>query len=112
MARQSSVKTTAAGTGSRSRVAAKLTQSWNDSVLIGDSGSVHPVGMATITQKIEAERRMRAMLEDSGLPQPDIVEYDADCIRLFFNESKHVVVIDFDETEQPDDEAGVDVRAW
>lgn len=63
--------------------------------------------MATMTQKIEAEKRMRELLEDSGLPQPDVVEYDADCIRLFFNESKHVVVIDLDESEQAD-EAAVD----
>ena len=55
--------------------------------------------MATLAQKIEAENRMRELLEDSGLPQPDHVEYGYTCIRLFFNDTKHVVVIDIDEPE-------------
>jgi hypothetical protein len=56
--------------------------------------------MATETQKIEAENRVRALLEESGLPQPDRVEYGFTCIRLFFDATKQVVVIDLDE---PDD---------
>jgi hypothetical protein len=55
--------------------------------------------MATLAQKIEAENRMRELLEDSGLPQPDHVEYGYTCIRLFFNQTKQVVVIDIDEPE-------------
>lgn len=43
-------------------------------------------GMATLAQKIEAENRMRELLADSGLPQPDHVEYGYTCIRLFFNQ--------------------------
>jgi hypothetical protein len=65
--------------------------------------------MATLAQKIEAENRMRELLEDSGLPQPDHVEYGYTCIRLFFNRTKHVVVIDIDEPE--DSEAAVDADA-
>lgn len=57
--------------------------------------------MATLTQKIEAEKRMRDLLEESGLPQPDSVEYGFTCIRLFFNRTKHVVVIDLDEPVAP-----------
>jgi hypothetical protein len=57
-------------------------------------------GMATLAQKIEAENRMRELLEDSGLPQPDHVEYGYTCIRLFFNQTKHVVIIDIDEPEE------------
>src|SRR5690348_3846082 len=57
-------------------------------------------GMATLAQKIEAENRMRELLEDSGLPQPDHVEYGYTCIRLFFNQTKQVVVIDIDEPEE------------
>ena len=53
--------------------------------------------MATLAQKIEAEKRMRGLLEESGLPQPDHVEYGFTCIRLFYRESKLVVVIDIDE---------------
>jgi hypothetical protein len=55
--------------------------------------------MATLAQKIEAETRMRELLESSGLPQPDYVEYGFTCIRLFFNETKTMVVIDIDDPE-------------
>lgn len=55
--------------------------------------------MATLAQKIEAENRMRKLLADGGLPQPDEVEYGYTCIRLFFNDTKQVVVIDIDEPE-------------
>ena len=58
--------------------------------------------MASLAQKIEAENRMRELLEDSGLPQPDHVEYGYTCIRLFFNQTKQVVVIDIDEPEEGD----------
>jgi hypothetical protein len=59
--------------------------------------------MATLTQKIEAETRMRDLLEESGLPQPDHVEYGFTCIRLFFEDTKTVLVIDID---QPEDVEG------
>ena len=57
----------------------------------------HPVAMATLKKKIDAERRMRELLESGGLPEPDLIEYDDDCIRLFFEETKTVVVIDLDD---------------
>jgi len=65
--------------------------------------------MATLAQKIEAETRMRDLLEESGLPQPDHVEYGFTCIRLFFNETKTVVVVDIDDPE--DAEADLDIDA-
>jgi len=55
--------------------------------------------MATLAQKIDTERRMRQLIEDGGLPQPDRVEYGFTCIRLIFEASKLVVVIDIDEPE-------------
>lgn len=61
--------------------------------------------MATLAQKVEAEKRMRDLLEQEGLPQPDGVEYGFTCIRLFFEETKTVVVVDFD--EHPEPEAGL-----
>jgi hypothetical protein len=64
--------------------------------------------MATLAQKINAEKRMRDLLEESGLPQPDHVEYGYTCIRLFFMEPKLVVVVDIDDPE--DVEAIVDCR--
>jgi hypothetical protein len=65
--------------------------------------------MATLAQKIQAEKRMRDLLEESGLPQPDLVEYGFTCIRLFFNETKTVVVIDIDQPADAD--ASVDEDA-
>ena len=53
--------------------------------------------MATIAQKIEAEHRVRTLLEDHGLPEPDEVEYGHTCIRLFFQEPKLCLVVDIDE---------------
>lgn len=63
--------------------------------------------MATLAQKIETETRMRNLLEEAGLPQPDSVEYGFTCIRLFFNRSMTVVVIDIDEPE----DASADVES-
>ena len=64
--------------------------------------------MATLAQKINAERRMRELLEQGGLPQPDRVEYGFTCIRLFFERTKQVVVVDIDEPEGVD--LGVDTE--
>lgn len=58
--------------------------------------------MATLAQKIEAEKRMRELLDHGGLPQPDYVEYGYTCIRLLFESAKLCVVIDID--ERPDGE--------
>ena len=58
--------------------------------------------MATLAQKINAERRMRELLEQGGLPQPDRVEYGFTCIRLFFGDAKHVVVVDIDDPDDAD----------
>lgn len=65
--------------------------------------------MATLAQKIETERKARRFLEENGLPQPDMVEYGFTCIRLFFNETKHVLVVDID--GPGDDEEEVDLDA-
>jgi hypothetical protein len=52
--------------------------------------------MATLDQQHEAERQMRELLENNGLPQPDEIEYGETCIRLLWHDSKAVVVIDID----------------
>ncbi len=57
--------------------------------------------MATIKQKIDAERKMRDLCEESGLPQPDWIEYGYTCIRLFWEAAKAVIVVDIDEGEEP-----------
>lgn len=53
--------------------------------------------MATLTQKIKCERNAREMLRRGGLPEPDRVEYGHTCIRLFWEDSKLVLVVDIDE---------------
>jgi hypothetical protein len=65
-------------------------------------------GMATLAQKIEAEKRMRDLLEENGLPQPDHVEYGFTCIRLFFERTKHVIIIDIDERDDADTPVDLD----
>ena len=59
--------------------------------------------MASLRQKIMAERQMRELLEENGLPEPDEVEYGFGCIRLLFHEPKTALIIDIDE---PDDSHG------
>jgi hypothetical protein len=85
-----------------------VTQSWHSCVLIRYTGPVHHGGMATLAQKIEAEQKMRGLLEENGLPEPSRVEYGFTCIRLFFEETKTVVIIDID---QPPPVDGLDTDA-
>jgi hypothetical protein len=65
--------------------------------------------VATLTQKIEAEKRMRDLLQESGLPQPDHVEYGFTCIRLFFHRTKQVIVVDIDDPDAADAAVDTDV---
>jgi hypothetical protein len=63
--------------------------------------------MATLKMKIRAEVKMRQLLEEEGLPPPDEVEYGIGCIRLFWNQSKTVIVIDIDDFDEVDEELGL-----
>ena len=54
-------------------------------------------GMATLQEKIAAEQSIRRLLETGGLPPPDEVEYGHTCIRLFWHDTKQVVIIQIDE---------------
>ncbi len=56
--------------------------------------------MATIKQKIEVEQKMRELLENEGMPEPDGVEYGHGCIRLFFDGPKVMLVIDIDKPDE------------
>jgi len=47
---------------------------------------------------------MRELLESGGLPAPDRIEYGEECIRLFFKETRTVVVIDLDDETRSDQE--------
>jgi hypothetical protein len=64
--------------------------------------------MATLRQKIRAETRMRELLAENGMPEPDGVEYGHTCIRLFFDEPKVALVIDIDPPPDGSEEAGLD----
>lgn len=53
--------------------------------------------MATLGELEEAERVMRALLDDNNLPAPDDVEYWAGSVCFKWHDTKTAVVIDVDE---------------
>lgn len=59
--------------------------------------------MATLRQKIAAERRLRELLQEAELPAPDTVQYGYTCIRAIWWELKRAVIIDLDDFG-PDEE--------
>jgi hypothetical protein len=65
--------------------------------------------MATLRQKIAAERRVRELLEQYDVPAPDAVEYGFTCIRVFWYEPKLVLIIDID--RPPEDLNGAERTA-
>ncbi len=52
--------------------------------------------MVTLAQKVKAEVNMRELLERSGLPLPDVVEYGVTCIRFFYKDQKVVLIVDIE----------------
>ncbi len=60
--------------------------------------------MATLAQKIAAERRIRELIEREQMPPPDRIEYGFTCIRLFWDGPKIVLVIDIDEPDEHDEQ--------
>jgi hypothetical protein len=62
--------------------------------------------MATLNQKIDAERRIRELIEAEGLPEPSRIEYGHTCIRLFWEKSKVVLAIDIDEPPEGFEQVG------
>jgi hypothetical protein len=62
--------------------------------------------MATIDQKQRAERRMLQLLEDAGLPAPDDVQYEQNCVRLLWHDRKVAVVIELDDFDEVDARGG------
>jgi hypothetical protein len=53
-------------------------------------------GMASLAQKIRCEQQARELVRENGVPEPDRVEYGYRCIRLFWEESRTVLVVDID----------------
>lgn len=56
--------------------------------------------MATLKEKIIVEAQVRELLAQNGLPEPDGVEYGFGCIRLYFEGTKTVLVVDIDDPEE------------
>ena len=63
-------------------------------------------GVATLEEKVRTEMRVREMVADNGIPEPDYVEYGYGCIRVFWVEPKVVLVVDIDEVPADVDEEG------
>lgn len=62
--------------------------------------------MAPIDHKQLVERRFKALMEDSGLPQPDEVEYGTDCVRFLWPDRKLVVIVDLESSGEVDANGG------
>jgi len=62
--------------------------------------------MAPIDRKQQAERRFVALMEDSGLPLPDEVQYGTDCVRFLWLDRKVAVVIDLENFAEVDAHGG------
>jgi len=61
--------------------------------------------MSTLQQKIAADVRMRDLLAEAGLPEPDEIEYGESCIRLIWHSQKTAVVIDLEPGAEDSSEA-------
>ncbi len=65
--------------------------------MFGDAIVWSMLSVASLADKIDAERRVRDWLDENDVPQPGTVEYGYHCIRLFWHDSKTVLVVDLDE---------------
>ena len=63
-------------------------------------------GVAPIDQKQQVERRFMALMEDSGLPLPDEVEYGTDCVRFLWLDRKLAVIVDLENSGEVDANGG------
>ena len=75
---------------------------WDFLNFLAEHGKRYP----TLDLRMQAEAS--DLIEENGLPQPDRVEYGFTCIRLFFERTKHVLIIDIDEPEKADASVGPD----
>ena len=56
--------------------------------------------MAPIDIKQQAERRIRALLDSAGLPEPDEVQYGTQSIQLLWHDRKVAVVVDLEDFDE------------
>jgi hypothetical protein len=52
--------------------------------------------MATMAQKIACEKKFRAIVSRTDLPEPDRIEYGCTCIWVIWEEPKVAVRVDID----------------
>jgi hypothetical protein len=52
--------------------------------------------MHSLESLIDAERKLREVVELAEMPPPDRVEYGEACVRFIWHELKAVVVVDLD----------------
>jgi hypothetical protein len=77
--------------------------------LIRDRAIPQDLSMATLEQKIAAERDTAALLEQRGLPEPDDVEYARTCIRLIWWDPNTALIVPID-PPPPGSTFGEDLR--
>ena len=56
--------------------------------------------MPTDSRHQDAESRFRQLVDDAGLPAPDRVDYEPECLVFYWDESKAAVVVDLDAPDQ------------
>jgi hypothetical protein len=64
--------------------------------------------MAITGEHAAAERALRELLPDAGLPQPDEVEYREESVVFLWHETKLAVIVDLDGTGAGDEGVGAD----
>lgn len=60
--------------------------------------------MATIRQRNQVERKLRELIADNGLPEPDVIEHGFTCVRALWFDRKLAVVIDIDSPPDAEDD--------
>lgn len=51
----------------------------------------------TSDRRLDAERRLRALLADAGLPAPDEIEHEPGTVVFVWHDTKTVVCVDLDD---------------
>jgi hypothetical protein len=74
--------------------------------LFCDRTAPHTGEVAPIDRKQRAERQVRTLLEDCGLPAPDEVEYGKTCVRFLWLDPKVALVVDLEDLEEIDAAGG------
>ena len=94
------------GAADSSKERGRMSQIWHEHAFLRHIVRPHPADMAPIDQKQLVEHRFMALMEDSGLPLPDEVEYGTDCVRFLWLDRKLVVIVDIESSGEVDANGG------